>query len=225
MRGPGPLPWAPSGREAHTELFPTDCSKALSLLPQPRALAGGGGGVAAGRGAPGGWGRSLSAWLWSRQMFRFILNSQKVGRFFPLCPRGGLLGRRVTRGWGPQSGPGELGGQQPPLSIHPSFLGAAAWRPGQGVKVLEGWAKKPPAPRQLEGHEVPGKDPAGISASSSGYSGCENTGGHRLMVGWEGSQRPPVCAGGAGRGPERQPGELALSPLTGTHWAPCRGPP
>lgn len=24
---PDPLPWAPSGREAHTERFPTNCSK------------------------------------------------------------------------------------------------------------------------------------------------------------------------------------------------------
>lgn len=32
---PGPLPWAPSGREAHTERFPMNCSKELGLLPLP----------------------------------------------------------------------------------------------------------------------------------------------------------------------------------------------
>lgn len=53
-------------------------------------------GCVAGEGAQARWGesvRSLSAWLGSRQMFHFILNFQKIGHFFPLCPWGGLLGR------------------------------------------------------------------------------------------------------------------------------------
>lgn len=93
----GPLPWAPSGREAHTECFPTSCSKSRAcVIPHPHVhTPWRGRGCVAGGGAQA-WGesvRSLSAWLGSRQMFRFILNFQKIGHFFPLCPWGGLLGR------------------------------------------------------------------------------------------------------------------------------------
>lgn len=90
---------APSlGPLAHTEHFPTGCSTrhptpAHTLCGCVGVLLQGGGSV-----------RSLSAWLPSRQMFRFILDFQKIGHFFSIVslgrPPGGEEDRMSVGPWG-----------------------------------------------------------------------------------------------------------------------------
>lgn len=88
---------APSlGPLAHTEHFPTGPS---TRHPTPAHTLWGWG-----EPLQGGLVRSLSAWLPSRQMFRFILDFQKIGHFFSIVslgrPPGGEEDRMSVGPWG-----------------------------------------------------------------------------------------------------------------------------